>query len=201
MIAAESKERYLAAFEQSQSNGNGAAPAWLKELRRDGIASFAALGFPTTKNEEWKYTSVEPIASLPLAQTQGSERRVDADEILARSFADTACPRLVFINGVWAREFSFVQDLPRGVRLASLAELIKQDAPLLSEQLGRHANYRRQAFVALNTAFMGDGAVVVIPSRVLFGAADLSDFRFEPRRRTVGFASAHAYFSRRGERG
>ena len=39
MIAAESKERYLAAFEQSQSNGNGAAPAWLKELRRDGIAS------------------------------------------------------------------------------------------------------------------------------------------------------------------
>lgn len=163
MIAAESKERYLAAFEQSQSNGNGAAPAWLKELRRDGIASFAAQGFPTTKNEEWKYTSVEPIASLPLAQTQGSERRVDADEILARSFADTACPRLVFINGVWAREFSFVQDLPRGVRLASLAELIKQDAPLLSEQLGRHANYRRQAFVALNTAFMGDGAVVVIP--------------------------------------
>jgi Fe-S cluster assembly protein SufD len=163
MITAESKERYLAAFEQSQSNGNGAAPAWLKELRRDGIASFAAQGFPTTKNEEWKYTSVEPIASLPLAQTQGSERRVDTDEILARSFADTACPRLVFINGVWAREFSFVQDLPRGVRLASLAELIKQDAPLLSEQLGRHANYRRQAFVALNTAFMGDGAVVVIP--------------------------------------
>ena len=35
--------------------------------------------------------------------------------------------------------------------------------PLLSEQLGRHANYRRQAFVALNTAFMGDGAVVIVP--------------------------------------
>ena len=49
MIATESKERYIAAFEQSQSNGNGAAPAWLKKLRRDGIASFAAQGFPTTK--------------------------------------------------------------------------------------------------------------------------------------------------------
>ena len=104
MIATESKERYIAAFEQSQSNGNGAAPAWLKKLRRDGIASFAAQGFPTPKDEEWKYTSVEPIASLPLAQSQGSQRRIDADEIIARSFADATCPRLVFINGVWTRE-------------------------------------------------------------------------------------------------
>lgn len=163
MIAAESKERYLAAFEQWQSNGNANAPSWLKELRNAAIASFAAQGFPTTKNEDWKYTSVEPIASLTFAQTNGAAVSVNAADVLARGFADTNCPRLVFVNGAWARDISSVRDLPQGVRLGSLAELIKQDAPFLPAQLGRHANYESQAFVALNTAFMGDGAVLVIP--------------------------------------
>src|SRR5690349_22829965 len=161
MIAEENKERYVTAFERAKKNNAG--PAWLKELRQAGIASFAAQGFPTTKNEEWKYTSVEPIASRDWRHPGAFEGRVDVARILARSFADPKCPRLVFINGVLAQELSSVQELPRGVRLASLAELIKQNEPLLSEELGRHANFRRQAFVALNTAFMGDGAVVVVP--------------------------------------
>jgi Fe-S cluster assembly protein SufD len=58
---------------------------------------------------------------------------------------------------------SSVRDLPQGVGLGSLADLVKRDDPLLPAQLGRHASYKTQAFVALNTAFMGDGAVVVIP--------------------------------------
>jgi Fe-S cluster assembly protein SufD len=163
MIAAESKERYVAAFEQWQSNGNANAPAWLKELRRAGIASFAAQGFPTTKNEDWKYTNVEPIASLPFAQVNGAATGIDAAEVIERGFADPACPRLVFVNGAWAREMSSVRDLPQGVGLGSLADLVKRDDPLLPAQLGHHASYKTQAFVALNTAFMGDGAVVVIP--------------------------------------
>ncbi len=164
MIAAESKERYLAAFEQWQSNGNANAPAWLKELRRAGIASFAARGFPTTKDEDWKYTSVEPIASLPFAQANGAATGINAEEVITRGFADPACPRLGFVNGAWAREISSGQDLPQGVRLASLADMVKRDDPLLPAQLGRHANPTSHAFVALNTAFMGDGAVVVVPS-------------------------------------
>src|SRR6266403_1651175 len=163
MIAAESKERYVAAFKQWQSNGNANAPAWLKELRRAGIASFAAQGFPTTKNEDWKYTNVGPIASLPFAQVNGAATGIDAAEVIELGFADPACPRLVFVNGAWAREMSSVRDLPQGVGLGSLADLVKRDDPLLPAQLGHHASYKTQAFVALNTAFMGDGAVVVIP--------------------------------------
>ena len=162
MIAEESKERYVAAFAQTKTNSAG--PAWLRELRQAGIASFAAQGFPTTKNEDWKYTSVEQIASRDWKRPGAFEGRVDVAQILARSFADPKCPRLVFVNGIWAQDLSLVPELPRGMRLASLAELIKQNEPLLSEELGRHVNFRRQAFVALNTAFMGDGAVVVVPA-------------------------------------
>lgn len=164
MIAADSKERYLTAFEQWQSNGKANAPAWLKELRRSGIASFAALGFPTTKNEDWKYTSVEPIASLPVAQANGAAATVPHySDVVARSFADVTCPCLVFVNGAWVGEASSPPDLPQGVRLASLAQLVAREDPLLPTELGRYANHSTQPFVALNTAFMGDGAVVLIP--------------------------------------
>jgi Fe-S cluster assembly protein SufD len=44
-----------------------------------------------------------------------------------------------------------------------LAELVARDDPVLRAELGRHASYSTQPFVALNTAFMGDGAVLIVP--------------------------------------
>ncbi len=161
MIAEDSKARYVAAFEEAKKNNAG--PAWLKDLRQAGIASFAAQGFPTTKQEEWKYTSVEPIASREWRRPGAFDGPVDTERLLALSFADAESPRLVFINGLPVPRLSRVPELPRGARLASLAELIAQNEPLLSEELGRHANFRSQAFVALNTAFLGEGAVVAVP--------------------------------------
>lgn len=162
MIGSESKERYLAAFERSRSKAIG--PSWLNELRQAGISSFANLGFPTTKNEDWKYTNLEPIASLRFAEANGHVKSLGGTDVLARAFADADCPRLVFLNGVYAPHLSAPGTLSGGARLESLAELIKRDDSLLPAQLGRYASYRQQAFVALNTAFIGDGAVVVIPS-------------------------------------
>ena len=64
MQAIESKEHYLSAFRRNQTTGAAGVPPWLNDLRESAIASFAALGFPTTRNEERKYTSVDPIAAL-----------------------------------------------------------------------------------------------------------------------------------------
>ena len=43
----------------------GSAPAWLQVLRRDAMRQFQDLGFPTTRSEEWRYTSVSRIARHP----------------------------------------------------------------------------------------------------------------------------------------
>ncbi|HEY4131184.1 MAG TPA: hypothetical protein VGM50_11240, partial [Gemmatimonadaceae bacterium] len=64
-------EGYVAAFDQVASEG--AAPA-VQALRRAGFERFAALGFPTTKNEDWHFTSVAPIAEqefIPLTARSG----------------------------------------------------------------------------------------------------------------------------------
>ena len=90
MLATETKEQYLAAFEQSRSNPNAEDPGWLNELRQAGITSFEALGFPTTKNEEWKYTNVEPIWSQQFAHANGEAKSVNASGILSESLVRAA---------------------------------------------------------------------------------------------------------------
>jgi len=162
MIGAESKEQYLAAFERWQSSGKANGPSWLNELRKAGISSFASLGFPTPKNEDWKYTNLEPLTSCRFAQANGEVKSFSEAEILTRAFVDPDCPRLVFLNGVYAPQLSSPRELSGGARAGSLAELIKRDDRLLSAQLGHYASHRRQSLVALNTAFIGDGAVVIV---------------------------------------
>lgn len=163
MMDGESKEHYLTAFRERQSRAGGKSPAWLNELRESGISTFASLGFPTPKSEEWKYTSLEPIAAVNFSQRHGAVKKIAEADLLNGAFADGHCARLVFLNGSYAPEFGSRDNLPEGVRLESLAELIKRNDELLFAQLGRHANHRRQALVALNTAFIRDGAVVVVP--------------------------------------
>ncbi|HYY26142.1 MAG TPA: Fe-S cluster assembly protein SufD [Candidatus Udaeobacter sp.] len=159
MQAIESKEYYLSAFRRVHSP----APAWLNQLRESAIGRFNALGFPTTRNEEWKYTNVDPIVAIPFARANGQAKTVSSDEIFSVSFTDFACNRLVFVNGDYIPQFSSLRELPQGVVVRSLAETLKHDEQILQPYLARNANYQEEAFIALNTAFMADGAVVVIP--------------------------------------
>ncbi|HEX6801385.1 MAG TPA: hypothetical protein VF130_02830, partial [Candidatus Binatia bacterium] len=162
MLTNESTERYLAAYKQANSSAAKRNPAWLNELREAGIASFEALGFPTLKNEDWKYTNLEPIAAQCFARANGEVKRVNASEIVTRSMIDPASPRLVFVNGIYAEEFSQTTTLERGVVVKSLGDFIKADDATAASSLGRYASGQRQPFVALNSAFLEDGAVVSI---------------------------------------
>ena len=161
MQTMESAERYIAAFNERQTTETR-GPIWLGALRRAAMASFAALGFPTTKNENWKYTNIEPLASLPFVSGNGEVKSVGAAEIVSSACVDADAPRLVFVNGVYTPDLSSVQGLPGGMRLGCLAELIQQENSVLASRLGHCADHRRQAFVALNTAFFKDGAVIEV---------------------------------------
>ncbi len=162
MLASESKERYLSAYRQSQAGGAGKSPSWLRQRRQSAIASFDALGFPTSRNEEWRYTSVDPIVALAFERGNGEGKAVTLDEILARSFTDRASPRLVFVNGAFVPRFSLMEDMPKGGRVQSLAQALNENDAMLAPYLASNPRHQQEAFVALNTAFMEDGAAVFI---------------------------------------
>ena len=64
---ADARTRYLADFQTFAGNGAARSPEWLREIREQAIARFAALGFPSMRQEEWRFTSVAPIAEKTFA--------------------------------------------------------------------------------------------------------------------------------------
>ncbi|MBI1998114.1 MAG: Fe-S cluster assembly protein SufD [Deltaproteobacteria bacterium] len=154
-------EHYRSLFRQSYDDA-GAFPSWFGRLRESAIESFTRLGFPAPGSEEWKYTSVDPIASVPFVHANGEGKAVTGD-IFAAAFVDEACARLVFVNGAYSARLSSLSELPAGVRVAGLRAALAANDPVLEMRLGRAARFREQPFVALNTALMEDGAVVLVP--------------------------------------
>jgi hypothetical protein len=93
MLSAESKEPYIAAFKELRAGSALPGPVWLEQLRQAGIASFDAMGFPTLKNEDWKYTNVEPIAAQSFAQANGEAKTLAGAEVFPRALIETDAPR------------------------------------------------------------------------------------------------------------
>jgi len=68
-------EPYLQSFESFSANGGAAAPDWVRSMRLSAITRFETLGFPTTANEDWHFTSVAPITEgrfTPITTPRGS---------------------------------------------------------------------------------------------------------------------------------
>ncbi len=145
---------------QNFAHLNGSAPASVQQLRRTALSRFAELGFPTTRLEDWKYTSVARLARTPF-RLAAAPARVTADQLADGTLSGAS--QLVFVNGRHAPELSALRPLPPGVRLTSLAAAFCTDAALVETHLGRYADYTGAAFAALNTAFIQDGAFVFLP--------------------------------------
>jgi Fe-S cluster assembly protein SufD len=151
-----------------------AAPEWLQTLRAQGMARFEALGFPTTKNEDWHFTSVAPIAErlFHVAMTseagissEGSTAGMVARADLSRfTFDQPAWHTLVFVNGEFSPDLSSYGGLGEKVRVNSLAKAIRTGTGRPERHLGKIAEFSGHAFTALNTAFIRDGAFVELQS-------------------------------------
>ncbi len=167
--AAEAVARLVRAYRAFAANGASGAPAWLKELREGGIARFGELGFPTTKQEAWRFTNVAPIAETPFELAPPVPgTRYPAPRDVESLLIGGGGPRLVFVNGHFNPDLSRLTGLPAGVRVESLARALAStaSADAVRAHLGRHAGAEDHPFAALNTAFAQDGAFVHVPARV-----------------------------------
>jgi Fe-S cluster assembly protein SufD len=163
-------DRYLEEFERFERRDATRTPAWLAELRRSAMTRFVERGFPTTRDEDWRYTNLSSLTATAF-QTASSQlaHAVPAARVDRLRIGPDAWPRMVFVDGRFAPEHSSVEQLARGVRLSSLADALGDDETLVEQELvERHlARYVRpdaDVFAALNTAFVQDGAVLYVPA-------------------------------------
>jgi Fe-S cluster assembly protein SufD len=153
-------ETYLRGFETFSRNGAGAAPPWARSLRLSAITRFEELGFPTTKNEDWHFTSVAAIAERDFAPLTADSGRVTAAQLEPFTFGASGWHTLVFVNGRYDAALSSTAGLPDGVSVLPLARAYDELPLLLEQHVGRIASMDAHTFTALNTAFINDGAVV-----------------------------------------
>ena len=164
----EAGDGYRAAFERLAPGFPGRGQGWLEDLRRESLGRFRRLGLPTEKDEEWRFTSVGPIAKTDFAPAPRPARYDDVDlKELSLSLFDAY--RMVFVNGYFVPELS--TELPpdgtgapvggAGCELASLARLLN-DKPQKVKAHFASRNGSTKAFAALNTALFQDGAVIVL---------------------------------------
>lgn len=136
----------------------------LAEVRSKAIDSFRKQGFPTTRHEEWKYTSVKEIAEkMNGAGKPTASGLLNEEKIHQLQLAGKEVTLLVFENGLFNEELSTA--LPDGYTIKNLASVLNDAA--VKQYLGHIAASENESFVALNTAFVNDGVFIHVPSKMV----------------------------------
>ena len=162
-----SVELYEKTFYDIEPELGKVGPKWVHKLRRAGLEMFKTQGFPTLRDESWRNTRVRPIAGTSFTPVNEPRKgTLDAGRIQECTFDDADCRRLVFVDGHYAPELSRIGDLPEGILLGSLSDVLEEHPAFLKPYLGKRADIERHTFAALNTAFIRDGALVFMQGNI-----------------------------------
>ena len=161
---------YMAEIERAGAAWSGREPSWLTRTREQASERFQTLGFPSTSEEEWRFTNVAPIARTGFALVSDPRPSGAQSSVTAFTLSTIASAELVFVNGRYAAGLSIIRTLPHGVRIESLASALVAQPDQIEPYLARVAGFGRQAFTALNTALFADGAFVHVPAHLTLDA-------------------------------
>jgi len=156
---------YQAKFEEFEAGLNGHRELDVNKIRREAIDVFRKQGFPTTRQEEWKYTNLKPLSGqqFPLAKFP---EQVSREDIAPFLFQTDSSQVLVFINGYFSRELSRVETNGKILVLDNLKNAFLTHQNLVKKYFAASADYRKNPVAALNTAFALEGAFVYVPGGV-----------------------------------
>jgi Fe-S cluster assembly protein SufD len=137
-------------------------PGWVGQIRRSGMERFRETGFPTVREDAWKYTNVAPFVKIPYQLASAERGSFPRPRPLPLPAG--AGIQIVFVNGRYAPELSSVGLLTGGLEVASLAEMIATRPEAVEPYLAKTVR-DGNAFAQLNSAFVDDGVFVRISAR------------------------------------
>jgi Fe-S cluster assembly protein SufD len=171
----------------------------LAERRREAMAQFEALGFPTRRDEAWRFTDLRPLQNFPPHPNPLPAGEREGEGAISRYFFAGETHRIVLVNGRFSREHSRIGDLPPGARLESTSVVMREDFDLAQRLLDQTDLAGRQAFASLNGALFEDGFVLALDAGVTLDKpveiihwADAADAAFHLRNLIVLGAGSRA---------
>ncbi len=169
-------ETYRDNFAQFEARFGDSGPMWVRSMRREAMERFSQMGFPTLRDEDWKYTNLSPLTKVEFGPAPSDLDSLTSQSLQQIPFAGLGRVRLAFVNGQFAPGLSALDSLPDGLRVAPLSEVLEKESEKIENHLGRHAADPKEALSTLNTAFLREGAFIHVeadkvieePIQVLF---------------------------------
>ncbi|MBD2001579.1 Fe-S cluster assembly protein SufD [Leptolyngbya sp. FACHB-541] len=144
----------------------------LRSLRSQSKLLIQEQAFPTTRDEEWRFTDLSSLLQVNF-EARTSQSSVSSEQIAPFTLPEAAESRLVFVNGVYQPHLSLVKGLPKDLYVGSLSELLagkQEEAIALQSRLSHYVGKQPGAaelFTALNTANLTDAAIIWAPKNLV----------------------------------
>ncbi|MES2355894.1 MAG: Fe-S cluster assembly protein SufD [Pseudomonadota bacterium] len=151
-------DRYREQFAQIEPHLPGANLTWVRRARHLALERFCEVGFPTTREEDWRYTNVTAIEKNSFALLPDSHNGINATEI--EQLAITDSHTLVFVNGRFMPGLSNIDHLPQEIRMMNLATAVDRHSDAVEPLLTEDVEQLHNGFAALNAALWTDGAYI-----------------------------------------
>ncbi|MBH61215.1 MAG: Fe-S cluster assembly protein SufD [Alphaproteobacteria bacterium] len=191
---------FVERFDELSAEFPGAGLDWLDAMRRMSLDRFNRLALPSTRVEAWKYTNLRELAKTPFEMAEASSGSASLDLSEQAAMGSESAHRLVFANGIYDASLSRLETLPDGVIITNLEDALTTHGSLVRPHLERLYSLEEDALLALNTAFMMNGYVVIVeegievgtPIELLFLSDPSSPTSIHPRNLIVAGAESNA---------
>ena len=156
---------YIDQYDQIRDQLPGSDIDWLASQRANSLARFGKIGFPSLKDEDWKYTSVKPIISKNFVVDSEAVKDSQVEDISEYLIEGMQSRKLVFIDGVFDSALSDMQSLESGLEIETFAS--SKNPGTISKLgadsvLGSVVDSNGHGFTALNNALYKDGVIIKI---------------------------------------
>ncbi|MEI7812672.1 MAG: Fe-S cluster assembly protein SufD [Ignavibacteria bacterium] len=158
---------YYSGFKLFEDSLNGQLKTKVHQLRNEAIKDFSRLGFPAVSNEEWKYTNIKPILKVNFKPAQLADKTtgmfpaINSNTVKLFLIPELKVNLIVFVNGVYNSELSNIPSELTGIKIESLADILKGGSDFITEKIIPESKIN-DGFAALNKAFTSDGAIVTV---------------------------------------
>jgi Fe-S cluster assembly protein SufD len=162
----ELKEKLVSSFLAFENKGNIDLDSTVHAIRLNAIHNFETAGFPTKKDEEWKYTSLNPLLKNDYSLFPNAEKSVGFKNVEAYLINDIESYTLIFIDGVFSSFLSETTHEDCDVCVLSSALARPKYKMVVDNYLNKIAN-KNNSLAELNTAFVKEGAFINIPKNTI----------------------------------
>ena len=170
----------------------------IHDIRKKAIDTFEEKGFPTKKEEDWKYTSLNAIINKDYSISSKGDKEIKYEKVREYFLHDIDSYKVVFIDGVFS---SFLSETSHdGLDVCLLSSVLSKEKYKAIIEAYYNKIASKDSITSLNTAFAKEGAYINIPNNkevdkpieiINFSTGNETALMMQPRNLIIVGENAH----------